>query len=255
MKRIFTLLILSVFTLPLFSQILVQTDFATYNGLSSGIPPGWFISWNDTASSHRSFYTGAATCGLACPAYKFGWDSAYVITPAFAHADSVRFYMKGNGSFQANRFQVYGGPDTTNMTLIQEFNNVSATSTIMTLPLDDSYTNVKFYYHKDSLGYNVGFDDVYVFAGSFSGISEHAVLDASIYPNPSQGKINVEMAHFSKSLSVTVSNILGKVVKQVVLNTVAANYVVDLNDLEDGIYMVNVRNEFGEKTQSVVLKK
>ena len=53
----------------------------------------------------------------------------------------------------------------------------------------------------------------------------------------------------------TVSNILGKVVKQVVLNTVAANYVVDLNDLEDGIYMVNVRNEFGEKTQRVVLKK
>ncbi|MBK6840605.1 MAG: hypothetical protein IPG90_21765 [Bacteroidetes bacterium] len=58
---------------------------------------------------------------------------------------------------------------------------------------------MKFYYHKDSLGYNVGFDDVYVFAGSFSGISEHAVLDASIYPNPSQGKINVEMAHFSKA--------------------------------------------------------
>ncbi|MBK6840604.1 MAG: T9SS type A sorting domain-containing protein [Bacteroidetes bacterium] len=58
-----------------------------------------------------------------------------------------------------------------------------------------------------------------------------------------------------QSLSVTVSNILGKVVKQVVLNTVAANYVVDLNDLEDGIYMVNVRNEFGEKTQRVVLKK
>ena len=76
-----------------------------------------------------------------------------------------------------------------------------------------------------------------------------------MYSNPSQGKINVEMAHFSKSLSVTVSNILGKVVKQVVLNTVAANYVVDLNDLEDGIYMVNVRNEFGEKTQRVVLKK
>ncbi|MBK6840606.1 MAG: hypothetical protein IPG90_21770 [Bacteroidetes bacterium] len=46
------------------------------------------------------------------------WDSAYVIT-CFAHADSVRFYMKGNGSFQANRFRVYGGPDTTNMTLIQ----------------------------------------------------------------------------------------------------------------------------------------
>ncbi|MBL0137468.1 MAG: hypothetical protein IPP86_02920 [Bacteroidetes bacterium] len=73
------------------------------------------------------------------------------------------------------------------MTLIQEFNNVSATSTIMTLPLDDSYTNVKFYYYKDSLDcYNVGFDDVYVFAGSFSGIAEHSVLDASIYPNPSR---------------------------------------------------------------------
>ncbi|HNP98961.1 MAG TPA: T9SS type A sorting domain-containing protein, partial [Bacteroidia bacterium] len=76
-----------------------------------------------------------------------------------------------------------------------------------------------------------------------------------IYPNPTQGKINVEMAHYSKSLSVTVSNILGKVVKQVVMNTISANYEVDLNDLEDGVYMVNVRNEFGEKTQRVVLKK
>ena len=34
-------------------------------------------------------------------------------------------------------------------------------------------------------------------------------------------KINVEMAHYSKSLSVTVSNILGKVVKQVVMNTIS----------------------------------
>ncbi|HRH66395.1 MAG TPA: T9SS type A sorting domain-containing protein [Bacteroidia bacterium] len=255
MKRIFTILILSVFTIPTFAQILVQTDFATYNGLPAGVPPGWFIYWNDTAASHKSFYTGPSTCGIACPAYKFGWDSIYVITPAFANADSVRFYMKGNGTFQANRFQVWGAPDTTNWTLIQENNNVSATASIVTLPLNSNYTHVKFAYLKDSLGYNVGFDDVYVFAGSFSGISEHAVLDASIYPNPTQGKISVDMAHFSKSLTVTVSNILGKVVKQVVLNTVAANYEVDLNDLEDGVYMVNVRNEFGEKTQRVVLKK
>ncbi|MBK7852123.1 MAG: hypothetical protein IPJ66_13605 [Bacteroidetes bacterium] len=71
MKRIFTLLILSVFTLPSFSQILVQTDFASYNGLSTSVPPGWFIYWNDTAATHKSYYTGSTTCGIACPAYKF----------------------------------------------------------------------------------------------------------------------------------------------------------------------------------------
>ena len=126
----------------------------------------------------------------------------------------------------------------------------SGSATIVTLPVADSYTNLKFNYYKDSLGYNVGFDDVYVFAGSFSGIAEHSVLDASIYPNPTQGKLMLKWHITVKSLSVTVSNILGKVVKQVVMNTISANYEVDLNDLEDGVYMVNVRNEFGEKTQS-----
>lgn len=256
MKRIFTYLLLLTLSLPASSQILVQNDFATYNGLASSVPAGWFYSWNDTASTSRSYYTSAGSCGMSCPAYKFGRDSVYMITPFFSGADSVRFYMKGNGTYKPNKFRVFGGADTSNWTLIHQFDSIPLASQTVTLPVGGAYNYLRFYYQKDSTGYNVGMDDIYIFAGIFTGVNEGKKFSASLYPNPTNGILNISStAYLSKGMTILVSNVLGNEVKRIVLNNAAAQYQVNLNDLEAGIYMLRIRSEMGESTQRVVIRK
>lgn len=59
----------------------------------------------------------------------------------------------------------------------------------------------------------------------------------------------------TKSLNVTVINVIGKEVKALTLNTYSSEYTIDLGDLEAGVYMVRVRSEYGETTRWVVLRK
>ncbi|REJ82883.1 MAG: T9SS C-terminal target domain-containing protein [Bacteroidetes bacterium] len=256
MKRLFTLIVFCSFSLVSTSQILVHNDFTGYNGLSSTIAPGWFYSWNDTAATSRSYYTSAGSCGISCPAYKFGINGAYVITPSFSNADSLRFYMKGNGSFQPNKFHIYAGPDTMTWTLLRTFDSIPLASQIVTLPIGSAYNYIKFQYQKDSLGYNVGIDDVSIFSGIFTNLNPVRKFTASIFPNPTSGMLNIETGTFQpKSLSVSVSNVLGREVKNLQMNIPSAYYQVNLSDLDAGVYMVHVKSEFGEFTQRIVIRK
>lgn len=258
MKKIFTLLAVLIGLGAQAQTILVQTDFTGYNGLPNTVPFGWFISNNDTSATGKTFYTGASTCGVTCPAYKFNLTGAesYIITPQFSNADSVHFYMKGNGTYKPNKFRVYGGADTTTWTLIQQFDSVSATSRTVSLPVGPAYNYLKFGYLKDSTGYNVGFDDVIIFQGSLSSVPVTENFSANLYPNPTNGLLTIDLGSLhTKSLNVTVINVIGKEVKVLTLNTYSSEYTIDLGDLEAGVYMVRVRSEYGETTRRVVLRK
>ncbi len=80
--------------------IILSENFDSYNGLVTSIPPGFVITWNDTSSASKSFYSTSGFCGMACNSYKFGVDSATIITPVFSGAGSVSFYLKGNGTYK-----------------------------------------------------------------------------------------------------------------------------------------------------------
>ncbi len=114
---------------------------------------------------------------------------------------------------------------------------------------------VKFFYDKSNG--NIAFDDFCALDGPVGifGMAKNN-LAVSVYPNPSNGLVNIKTSTFqSKGLTVVASNVLGKEVKRVVLNNPASQYQVNLNDLDAGIYMIRVQSEFGESTQRVVIKK
>ncbi|MCC7231917.1 MAG: T9SS type A sorting domain-containing protein [Bacteroidia bacterium] len=254
MKKFFTLVLITVLASPAIAQVLVQTDFSTYNGLPSSVPFGWYISWNDTSSSLKSYYT--SNCGASCPAYKFGVDGAYVISPFFSGADSVRFYLKGNGNWKPNKFIVYGGTDTVNWTQIGIFDSIPLSSQYPVVYVGGGYNYLKFYYQKDSLGYNAGFDDVTVFAGTFSGISQVQKFTASIFPNPGNGLFAIETGVLKpKSLHVTVSNIIGMIIREGDITPTAGKYLLDLRDQVSGIYFLRLHSEYGDVTQRLLIRK
>ena len=263
MKKIFTLLAL-FFTIHSGSYAqnpILCENFNNYDSLVSAVDwHGWYISYN----TQYSYYTSTQSSGPSGPnSYKFGVDSATLISPNISGALSIAFWMKGNfgtppGPDPLSMFYVYESMDSTNWTLID---SIQPSANIATGGHPKAYNVtpgtqwVKFYYHK-STG-NVAFDDFCALDGPVGifGAAKNN-LAVSVYPNPSNGMVNIKTSTFqSKGLTVTVSNVLGKEVKKVVLSTPASQYQINLNDLDAGIYMVRVRSEFGESTQRVVLKK
>ncbi len=262
MKKIFTLIALfTTLASGSYAQVpILCENFNTYDSLVSSVDwHGWYISYN----TQYSYYTSTQSSGPSGPnSYKFGVDSATMISPNINGARSIEFWMKGNfgtppGPDPLSMFYVYESSDSSVWTQIDAIQTslYASAGQLKSYNLAANTQFVKFFYHKSSG--NVAFDDFCAYdspVGIF-GIAKNN-LSVSVYPNPSNGIINIKTSSFqSKGLNVIVSNVLGKEVKQVSLSSPAALYQVNLNDLEAGIYMVRVRGEFGESTQRVILKK
>jgi len=257
MKKLLLLVILFGCGFLSRGQTLISNNFDGYNGLVPTIAPGWYYSWNDTASASKSFYNSTGTCGVSCPTYKFGHDTVTIITPAFSTADSVRFYLKGNGTFHPeNHFSMLESVDSLIWVQTFDMDSISASANIYTIPVNPLTTHLQFVYHKDSLGYNVGIDDISVFRGTFIGISEVAKSGVSIYPNPSNGPVTVEVNGITlHNVSISVTNILGREMNRFSYSELHGHNTFDLSALDEGIYMVRLKSDKADILQRVLIKK
>lgn len=257
MKRFLLLIAFAIFTVNAMAQnILAQYDFTGYNGLASSVAPGWTITNNDsTSGATLTYYNTATTCGATCPAYKFNLTGAAVISPVFANATQVRFYMKGNGNPKPNPFTVYSTTNGTTWNPIQVYNPVPSASAIYYLPLTAADIQVKFEYQKDSLGYNVGLDDVVIADGPL-GTNNISVNEAvTIYPTLSKGTVNINTTSVLNNVVMSVSNLLGKELKRFNYKSISSNTNVSLNELPDGIYIVKLKSTSGEITKRIILSR
>jgi len=238
--------------------ILLQQNFDGYDGLVTSIPAGYTITWNDTASMSKSFYNTSGFCGISCNSYKFGADSATIITPVsgFSNPGSVSFYMKGNGTQNPyNTFYVYESPNGSTWNLVASYVNFVTTSQTITLPLNSASTQLKFYYEKDSLGLNVGFDDLIVYGPT--GVNENeGVQGISIFPSPTSGIVTINFNnHNFNDVEIKVINILGKEVKNYNLKDISTKYVMNIADQPEGIYLLRIKSGPDEMVKRIILKK
>lgn len=96
-----------------------------------------------------------------------------------------------------------------------------------------------FYYFCVSLG-----DDTYIHY--IDDIKEADALQVSVYPNPAQDKINVNLSNDEQAIA-TLYNIVGQQVNTYKLE--GANNVLDLSSVASGIYMLKVQQ--GNKTNNI----
>ncbi len=238
--------------------VLLEEHFDTYDGTTGSIPAGFYISWNSVTPT-KSFYdvaSGNIYCGQSCNSYKFGVDSATIITPAFANAGSVSFYLKGNGlNYQPNQFKVFESPDSINWNPVVSIDSIPSDSMTHVYPINQSSTRLKFYYKKDSLGYNAGFDDLYVYGPL--GINENKGLQAiTFYPSPTSGivTINFNQNHFG-NVEMDVINILGKEVKHYDLKNISSKQAINISDQPEGIYLFKIKSGTDEMVKRIILKR
>jgi hypothetical protein len=85
------------------------------------------------------------------------------------------------------------------------------------------------------------------------GVSDVASnnLEATIYPNPTNGIFNIDFKNEVTSIKVT--NLLGQVIKLQNVNTSDVKTSIDLSNNQNGIYIVTVSNDKGNTSNYKVL--
>ena len=258
MKKIILLFLLSGLQPGLLSAqttIILSNGFDNYNGLPATVAPGWYYSYNDTASVTKSFYNTSGYFGLTSPAYKFGFDSVTVISPAFSNADSLAFWMKGNGTVKdSNTFEVYTSPDSLVWNLLISMDSISPTAANLSLPVPSTATHLKFFYRKYVSGYNVGLDDIFVLRNGV-GITENHPGDAvTVYPSPTHGEITVSMKDASRA-EVTLYDLLGNRVSGIIPAVRNNQYIMlNLGGHRPGFYFLRIKTGKGVYTRRITLE-
>lgn len=79
------------------------------------------------------------------------------------------------------------------------------------------------------------------------GVNNFDAIDASIYPNPTNGVLNISSD--VNNTEVQVLNMLGQEVLSVVES---GDFSIDITDQKSGIYFVNIKNDKGTATTKIV---
>jgi len=120
----------------------------------------------------------------------------------------------------------------------------------------------KFRFESDG-GNNFYLDEINIYAGSPSdelvaGIAEEGeIAELSLFPNPTDGEVNVRFAVNNNEAAVlTVQDLSGKVVKSHMVNALTGSnlVIIDTEELAAGSYFLNIRVAGIQKTLQFIVK-
>ena len=86
--------------------------------------------------------------------------------------------------------------------------------------------------------------------GATTGINENSINNLSIYPNPSNGLVNISFDS-KENVNITVRDISGKLVHTDLINS---NSSIDFSEFGKGIYLLDITNNQGTVTQKVTIQ-
>ncbi|HET8809945.1 MAG TPA: T9SS type A sorting domain-containing protein [Flavobacteriaceae bacterium] len=120
-----------------------------------------------------------------------------------------------------------------------------------TLTADEDYNN-----NGDPLDDDTNANGIpdYLDAGVTFSVSGFAVQQFSMYPNPSKGTINLQFENPVKVKTILITNLNGKVVKEIRLGNTITATSIDLSMLSPGVYFVSVNTYQGNIPQKIVIE-
>jgi photosystem II stability/assembly factor-like uncharacterized protein len=95
-----------------------------------------------------------------------------------------------------------------------------------------------------NIGYIIGANGTILKTGtSLSGIEENSISSGSlkIYPNPTNGKFNVETSMQLRNGSLSIININGQILREMPIT--GYKTLIEISDLQMGAYFIKVKNE------------
>lgn len=76
-------------------------------------------------------------------------------------------------------------------------------------------------------------------------VDENAIENVSIYPNPSNGEFTIQSKRSNPVKSILVYDVLGKLTNSIENTNLTTDYKLNLNDLEQGVYMLRLTYQNG----------
>lgn len=98
---------------------------------------------------------------------------------------------------------------------------------------------------------------VKTFEAAEAGIAENKIVEASVYPNPAKENVTISVKGFKGDAQMTVTDVAGKVVINKAVSTDDAGKIkVNMNELNNGIYVFNLQLADGTVSKfNVVINK
>ncbi len=194
------------------------------------------ISWSATDSrTDQTINTRAITIrngSLTASSFADGIGSLTVTTQLKFAGSSGTFSLKVNGVSKATI--PYSSTVTT--TTISNIN--TAGPVIISFDTNSTTTN------------RVAFDDLSWTCYSALGIESFTENDFNIYPNPSNGRFNIEFNNTNENYSVEISSLLGQKVFEI-LNTSSSS--ISVSNLQQGIYLIKVTKDSKSIVKKIVI--
>ncbi|MGC4041015.1 MAG: S8 family serine peptidase [Flavobacterium sp.] len=84
-------------------------------------------------------------------------------------------------------------------------------------------------------------------------IGSNPIANSSVYPNPTKGIVNVAIPALTDTATITLFDLQGR---QILSKETAQMYTsFGIDNLQDGIYMVNIKNEQASVTKKIILRR
>jgi len=86
-----------------------------------------------------------------------------------------------------------------------------------------------------------------------TSISKNArIAEFNVYPNPAKNMLNIEFTEIKKN-NISLINVQGKEVLQ--METEESGCKLDLTNIADGIYFLNIKNAEGQQNEKIIIQK
>ncbi|NNJ55005.1 MAG: T9SS type A sorting domain-containing protein, partial [Bacteroidia bacterium] len=103
------------------------------------------------------------------------------------------------------------------------------------------YSSTGFFTVKLTVWSDCGMETITEDVSIFNLSVEELENTLTVYPNPTQGKVNIRLENNTANFDVTVVDMTGKVFAE--YNDVDENTAIDLTDLSTGFYFLKIRTE------------
>ncbi|RKS01160.1 S8 family serine peptidase [Flavobacterium sp. 102] len=130
---------------------------------------------------------------------------------------------------------------------------VNPLSALNTLPADGIWTlRVVDPYNEDGGIINSFSIDICNVEAALSVIS-NPILNSRVYPNPTKGIVNVAIPSLIDKATITLFDLQGRAIMTKDTNQVYTSFGIE--NLQDGVYLVNIANDQGAVTKKIVLRR
>jgi len=98
-----------------------------------------------------------------------------------------------------------------------------------------------------------GFDTCQIYNGTIGINYFSKTSEINIYPNPTKGSINIGITSLEKKLKINILNALGLIVKQIENLNTTNNIEINVEDLDSGIYFLQLHFDDGSSASKKVI--